>query len=196
MELGMIQLLKMKQGVERILHVPGNYKGGILEMALVVDCNMDKTAAQEGIAAIVKALKSHSETFRNVRLNVVWWKSDDEIVTEVIPLPMMQMGTPFESYEKMAANKRIDPLFANLKLFQARSKLILLLSDGQFFVEDEEQCMESLKPFLGRKMLLLLDEVSDEIEKLALKMRMITQEVQTDQKDFDHEKITEIFKGL
>ena len=100
MELGMIQLLKMKQGVERILHVPGNYKGGILEMALVVDCNMDKTAAQEGIAAIVKALKSHSETFRNVRLNVVWWKSDDEIVTEVIPLPMMQMGTPFESYEK------------------------------------------------------------------------------------------------
>ena len=74
-------------------------------------------------------------------------------------------------------NKRIDPLFANLKLFQARSKLILLLSDGQFFVEDEEQCMESLKPFLGRKMLLLLDEVSDEIEKLALKMRMITQEV-------------------
>ena len=42
MELGMIQLLKMKQGVERILHVPGNYKGGILEMALVIDCNLDK----------------------------------------------------------------------------------------------------------------------------------------------------------
>ena len=27
MELGMIQLMKMKQSVERILHVPGNYKG-------------------------------------------------------------------------------------------------------------------------------------------------------------------------
>ena len=177
MELGMIQLLKMKQSVERILHVPGNYKGGILEMALVVDCNMRKEDAKEAVQNIVKALKSHSETFRNVRLNVVWWKSDEDIITEVIPLPMMQMGTPFDTYEKMAANKRIDQLFANLKLFQARSKLILLVSDGQFFVEDENKCMESLKPFLGRKMLLLLDTVSEEIEKLSLKARMITQEV-------------------
>ena len=177
MELGMIQLLKMKQGVERILHVPGNYKGGVLEMALVVDCNMEKECAKSCVQSIVKALKSHSETFRNVRFNVVWWKSDDQIETEVIPMPMMQMGTPFDHYEKQAAMKRADRLFENLKLFHARSKLILLLSDGDFSIENEEKCMESLKPFLGRKMLLLLDEVSEEIEKLALKARMITQEI-------------------
>ena len=177
MELGTIQLLKMKQGVERILHVPGNYKGGILEMALVVDCNLDMQTAKENMQAMIKALKSHSETFRNVRLNVVWWKSDEEIVTEVTPMTVLQMGTPFESYEKHAAQKRIDKLFANLKMFQARSKLILLLSDGEFFVESDEGCMESLKPFLGRKMLLMLDEISEEIEKLALKARMITLEV-------------------
>ena len=177
MELGMIQLLKMKQGAERILHVPGNYKGGILEMALIIDCNMSKEEAKNNVQAIVKALKSHSETFRNVRLNVIWWKTDEEIVTEVIPLPVMQMGTPFEKYEQMAAQKRIDLLFANLKLFQARSKLILLLSDGDFSVENPENCMESLKPFLGRKMLLLLDNISQEIETLALKARMITLEI-------------------
>ena len=177
MELGMIHLLKMKQGEERILHVPGNYKGGILEMALVIDCNLDRQKAKENVQAIVKALKSHSETFRNVRLNVVWWKSDEEIITEVMPMTVLQIGTPFESYEKMAAQKRIDGLFANLKMFQARSKLILLLSDGQFGIEQEENCMESLKPFLGRKMLLMLDEVSEEIERLALKARMITLEV-------------------
>lgn len=177
MELGMIQLLKMKQGVERILHVPGNYKGGILEMALVIDCNLDKQTAKESVQAMVKALKSHSETFRNVRLNVIWWKTDEEIVTEVMPMAVLQIGTPFESYEKMAAQKRIDGLFANLKLFQARSKLILLLSDGEFGIEQEENCMESLKPFLGRKMLLMLDEISEEIERLALKGRMITLEV-------------------
>ena len=91
MELGMIQLLKMKQGVERILHVPGNYRGGILEMALVVDCTMDKDSAKENIQVLIKALKTHSEVFRNVRLNVVWWKSDAEIVTEVIPMTVMQM---------------------------------------------------------------------------------------------------------
>ena len=177
MELGMIQLMKMKQGVERILHVPGNYKGGILEMAVIIDCNMKKEDAKNGIATIVKALRSHSETFKNVRLNVIWWKSDDEIITEVIPLSMMQIGTPFDNYEKMASNKRIDILFANLKLFQARSKLILLVSEGDFSIESEESCMECLKPFLGRKMLLLLDKVSDEIEHLALKARMITLEV-------------------
>ena len=65
----------------------------------------------------------------------------------------------------------------NLKIIQPRSKLILFVGDGAFVVADEEKCMESLKPFLGRKMLLLLDEVSDAVEKLALKARMITQEV-------------------
>ena len=125
----------------------------------------------------MKALKSHSEVFRNVRLNVVWWKSDEEILTEVIPMAMLQIGTPFDSYEKMAAGKRIDLLFQNLKLFQARSKLIVLLSEGDFSIESEENCMESLKPFLGRKMLLLLDEISETIEKLALRVRMITQEI-------------------
>ena len=177
MELGMIQLLKMKQGVERILHVPGNYKGGILEMALIVDCAMDKNAAKEHIQTIVKALKSHSETFRNVRLNVIWWKSDEEIVTEVVPMPMMQMGTPFENYQQNSVQKHIDALLWNLKLFQARSKLILLLSEGDFVIASEEECMESLKPFLGRKMLLLLDDISPEIERMTLKARMITLEV-------------------
>ena len=35
-------LLKMnlKNAVERVLHVKGNYSGGILEMTLVVDCGL------------------------------------------------------------------------------------------------------------------------------------------------------------
>ena len=177
MELGMIQLLRMKQGVERILHVPGNYKGGILEMALVIDCGLPAEEAKEQVQGIVKALKSHSETFRNVRLNVIWWKSDREIATEVLPMAAMQLGTPFDGYEQKQEDKCIDKLLENLKLFQARSKLILLLSKGDFSVQDQEKCMESLKPFLGRKMLLLLDEVSAEIESLSLKARMIIQEV-------------------
>lgn len=177
MELGMIQLLRMKQGVERILHVPGNYKGGILEMALVIDCGLPAEEAKEQVQGIVKALKSHSETFRNVRFNVIWWKSDREIATEVLPMAAMQLGTPFDGYEQKQEDKCIDKLLENLKLFQARSKLILLLCKGDFSVQDPEKCMESLKPFLGRKMLLLLDEVSAEIESLSLKARMIIQEV-------------------
>ena len=177
MELGMIQLLKMKQSVERILNVPGNYKGGILEMALIIDCNLSKEEAKSNVQAIIKALKSHSETFRNVRLNVIWWRTDEEILTEVTPMPVVQMGSAFDHYEKMAAQKRIDRLLANLKLFQASSKLILLLSKGDFSIESEGECLNQLRPFLGRKMLLLLDRVSEEIDTLALKARMITLEV-------------------
>lgn len=173
MELGMIQLLKMKQGVERILHVPGNYRGGILEMALIIDCSLEKENVLESVKSVLKALKSHSETFRNVRLNVIWWKSDEEIVTEVIPMPVMQMGTPFESYEQRNVPKSVDVLFGRLKLFQARSKVILMLSDGEFFVKDEKNCMEKLKPFLGKKMLFLLEHTTEEFEKLSLKARMI-----------------------
>ena len=66
-------------------------------MALVVDCNLETQTAKENVQAMIKALKSHSETFRNVRLNVVWWKSDEEIVTEVTPMTVLQMGTPFET---------------------------------------------------------------------------------------------------
>lgn len=173
MELNMIQLLKMKQGVDKILHVPGNYKGGILEMAIIIDCNLEKETAMESVESVIKALKSHSETFRNVRLNVIWWKSDEKMITEVIPMPIMLLGTPFETYEQVSTPKRIDVLFRNLKLFQARSKVILLLSDGEFSVESEECCMESLKPFLGRKMLFLLERTSDKMEKLMLKARLI-----------------------
>jgi len=173
MELGMIQLLKIKQGVERILHVPGNYRGGILEMAMVIDCNLGKESAMESAKVILKTLKSHSETFRNVRFNVIWWKSDEEIITEVIPMPVMQLGTPFEKYKQKNVLKKIDCLLEKLKLFQARSKVILVLSDGKFSLRDEERCMENLKPFLGRKMLFLLEHTSAQLETLSLKARMI-----------------------
>lgn len=174
MELGMIQLLKMKQGVERILHVPGNYRGGILEMALIIDCGLEKEDALNSVQSVLKALKSHSEIFRNVRLNVIWWKSDAEIITEVIPIPVMQMGTPFKDYEQQNNPKTLDVLFQRLKLFQARSKVILMLSDGDFSIKDEESCMKSLKPFLGRKLLFMLEHTTEAFEKLLLKARMIT----------------------
>lgn len=173
----MIPLLKMKQGVERILNVPGNYRGGILEMAVVVDCSLEKECALESIKAVLKALKSHSDTFRNVRLNVIWWKSDSEIETEVIPMTVMQMGTPFDSYEQKTESKHLDGLLSHLKMFQARSKLILLLGIGDFAIGQEEVCLENLKPFLGRKMLFLLEEISEPLEKLSLKARMILQKV-------------------
>ncbi|HEX3076720.1 MAG TPA: hypothetical protein VHQ24_07655, partial [Lachnospiraceae bacterium] len=43
----------------------------------------------------------------------------------------------------------------HLKLFHARSKLILILTDGNYQILDEDSMKEHLQPFLYRKLILL-----------------------------------------
>ena len=174
-----IQLMKVKNGVMRILHVPGNYNGGILEMAVVADYHMPKEELTETCKKIANGLKHQNETFRNVRLNLIKWVSNEQIVKEVSSLPNLQMGRAFEDYEKyldnvdiangealedesvagreMAGNvaKTLDELLRQLKLFYARSKVIILVTDGSYKVEDEEKVWEHLNPFLKRKLLVV-----------------------------------------
>ncbi len=47
-----IEKLKLHQQVERILHVPGNYLGGILEMAFVLDYHISKEVLMENLKEI------------------------------------------------------------------------------------------------------------------------------------------------
>ena len=42
MELTEIDALQIAKRVDAILHVPGNYRGGNLEMTLVIDTSMEK----------------------------------------------------------------------------------------------------------------------------------------------------------
>ena len=173
-----IQLMKVKNGVMRILHVPGNYNGGILEMAVVADYHMPKSELTETCKKIANGLKHQNATFRNVRLNLIKWVSDAQIVKEVSSLPNLQMGRAFEDYEKYLAGtattkeeapedekaeakaagdaeKTLDELLRQLKLFYARSKVIILVTDGSYKVEDEEKVWEHLNPFLKRKLLVV-----------------------------------------
>ncbi len=168
-----IQLMKIKNGVMRILHVPGNYDGGILEMAIVADYHIPKDELDAMTAKLANGLKRQSETFRNVRLNLIKWVSDEQIVKEISALPALQMGRAFEDYEELtvavdtgaeetqetpAAEKQaksIDELLRQLKLFYARSKLIIVLTDGSYRIEDEKKVWEHLNPFLRRKLLIV-----------------------------------------
>ena len=47
----------------------------------------------------------------------------------------------------------MDKLTGYLKKFQARSKLIIVVSDGNYRIEDEKTVQENLSPFLRRKMI-------------------------------------------
>lgn len=41
MPLTAVQNLQLHNQIERVLHVPGNYRGGILEMTVVIDCTYE-----------------------------------------------------------------------------------------------------------------------------------------------------------
>lgn len=147
--------MQLKNAVERVLHVQGNYTGGILEMAIVIDQSLSAMEAKTRTKEVVGILKSQSEIFRNVRLNTILWKEDEAFAKEVTALPLLQMGTFFDHYESYERDKQWDGLFALLKKFYARSKLILVFSDEAVHVKNLEEAKNSLQPFLHRKLLLL-----------------------------------------
>ncbi len=150
-----IQLLQLKNHVNRILHAPGNFTGGVLEMAVVADYHIPTEELREDCRKIAQMLKK-DDTFRNVRLNLIKWVSEDCIEKEVIPMMYLLTGSAFEKQlETETGTKTLDELFRQLKLFYARSKVILILTDGSYEIADKEAVKAYLQPFLARKLLLI-----------------------------------------
>ncbi|MCA5964892.1 hypothetical protein LC724_38070 [Blautia sp. RD014234] len=148
-----------KNAVERVLHVPHNYTGGILEMTFVLDYALSKECAVSMTKEIAAVLRSHSQVFQNVRLNLLHWKENEVLVNQVVPISMLQLGRGLENYESLPGNKSLDTLTDTLKRFHARSKLVIcLLGTGcaaGAVVLDEERTKKNLQPFLGRKSIFL-----------------------------------------
>ena len=158
--------------VEQILHVPGNFAGGILEMTVVLDDTLDIEKQKNMISDTMKCLKGHSETFRNVRLNLVQWHNltrPDELPTSiVIPMTMLIMGRLPEEGQNCAQNQTegtpgrngsktdVLQLMEYLKKFHSRSKLILIFS-GSDFEENIERdgVLQAMQPFLQKKVILI-----------------------------------------
>ena len=161
MALTPVHNLQLHNQIERVLHVPGNYRGGILEVAIVIDCAYDKERVQTLCADIITSCKKQSEVFRNIRLNMVTWRSG-EILTETVAAAYLQMGTWFEHYqEEQGVQKPLETILAYLKEFQARSKLILLLTpdvDVVHTIQDKEAALSALNPFLKQKLILITPE--------------------------------------
>lgn len=147
-----VQKQRLRQQTERILHVPGNFTRGILEMALVLDGRLALLQREETAAELARMLKQQSEVFCNVRLNLTEWMPGKEIKSRVVPLPKLIMGDFTGEYVPGTKDLTADELFVYLKMFQARSKLIFVLSAGGVKTGDEQVCRAALKPFLGRKL--------------------------------------------
>ena len=154
-----------------ILHAPGGpladaVHGGpkkkeaspVLEMTMIFDCNLSAEEARAHGKEVVTVLKQTDEIFRNVRLNAVRWSADDQISRGVTAAPILQMGRYFEDYEQNITPKRLEILMDYLKKFDARSRLLFLITDGQYTVEDTDMLNRSLNPFLYRKILVMAPE--------------------------------------
>lgn len=154
----LLQRKNLINAVERVLHVKGNYSGGILEMTLVIDCALSGEYVSGAAADIASVLRAHSEIFRNVRLNLLYWKSEEELENQVIPFSFLQMSRCFENYESQENKKSLDILSEKLKLYHARSKLILVLAGKEPVIEDREVLKQNMHPFLGKKSLFLFQQ--------------------------------------
>ncbi|MBR2403186.1 MAG: hypothetical protein IKB01_10575 [Lachnospiraceae bacterium] len=153
MNLSPVVLMQFKNTVERILHVPGNYKGGVLEMAVVLDHNVSREAVGELVPQLFRSLKMHSQVFRNVRLNMVQWESDEAISGQVTPMSMAGLSTYYENYGCRPVRKDFMKLVQYLKLFQARAKLIILVTDGANEEGSKESVKAAMQPFLDKKLM-------------------------------------------
>lgn len=195
-----IQLLQLKNAVSHILRAPGNYTGGVLEMAVVADYSLPVAVVREECGQIADMLKKQNEVFRNVRLNLIRWIADEQIQKEVIPMSFLTTGRAFaketdvEAADKETAGialfrqegKRLDELFRQLKLFYARAKVILLLTDGSYRIEDRAAVREYLQPFLARKLLILQN--GEQIAGIRLFMKLTAKEGEQTEESEDGEK--------
>lgn len=159
MKLTLTQLdtLQIAKRVDAILHVPGNYRGGNLEMSIVIDTSLSQDDFQEAVSQVAGALKRSNEIFRNVRLNLVWWGS--EITTGIVPMAMLITGGAFAGFLNSPCKKRYEDLFAYLKKFHARSKVILVFADKGNQIADRQAAREALSPFLKSKILIISDQI-------------------------------------
>lgn len=157
MELTEIGALQIAKRVDAILHVPGNYRGGNLEMTIVIDTSLKLSEFGEAVTAVVRALKRSNEIFRNVRLNIVFW--GEGMRSDVVPMAMLLTGGAFQSYCCFPQKKRYEDLFAYLKKFHARSKVVLVFTDEQNEVADRKAAGEALTPFLKNRLLLISERV-------------------------------------
>lgn len=157
MELTETGALQIAKKADAILHIPGNYRGGNLEMTMVIDTSLELKSFAEAAAAVVRALKKQNEIFRNVRLNLVFWGKEMEM--KVTPMAMLLTGGAFDGYQCDPHKKYYEELFAYLKKFHARSKVILVFADEQNEVFDRQAAREALSPFLKSKLLLISEQI-------------------------------------
>ena len=172
MALTQIQKLKLNHQIDMILQSPANQvRDGKLEMAFVFDMGSNPSYLRETAAQAAGALKQHDRIFQNVRCNAVYWAADG-LSTEVLPMSYVQLGRvcgeagdktedgsektcPENQTVEESTKPRLEDLTGYLKLYHARSKCILVITEGNYKVSDRKSAREALNPFLKSRLVMI-----------------------------------------
>lgn len=157
---------------DRILHVPGNYNPQrILEMTVVADKSLEKEMVTAVLPILLKILKEHDRVFQNVRFNMTFWEPEGKAVNRVCPMMMAMTESFYQDYVRHFETKSLEELTEYLREFHARSKLILLLTDGSYRIEDRELVKKHMQPFLEKKLMRVCCEGTAEQPELSVSYR-------------------------
>jgi len=74
-------------------------------------------------------------------------------------MAMLMTGGAFREYQCSPHKKCYEALFAYLKKFHARSKVVLVFADEQNEVRDAQAAREALSPFLKSKLLIISGQI-------------------------------------
>lgn len=158
---------KFENSVERILHVPGNYDPAkILEMTVVVDTSLEKELVTAVLPELLYSLKALDKVFQNVRFHLAYWK-DEGVTDRVCPMLLAMSEGFYGDYAHVPAEKPLEDLVEYLRVLHARSKLILLLTNGAYRIENEEQVKQHMQPFLQKKMMEVRVQGTPETPQLS-----------------------------
>ena len=169
--------MNIKNHITAVMNVPGNLtrsskvvslqgrapmadKRMPMEIALVLDMTLDEAQLNGICKELASCIKGHSELLRNTRVNMVYW-SAERIDSGITSLPQLIMGQGItldevpKQQEDLESSLIIEPLLEKLRKFYARTKVVFLITDGSYEVQDRVYAARLLQPFLGKKMIVL-----------------------------------------
>lgn len=169
--------MQIKNHITAVLNVPGNLTRSSkvvsiqgravmadrkmpMEIAIVLDMALEKETLKDISKELAACIKGHSELFRNTRVNIVYWNADRmESGITSLPQLIMGQGEVLDETDEIPRDKNehktIETLLEKLRKFYARTKVVFLITDGNYEVQDEVYAARLLQPFLGKKMIVL-----------------------------------------
>ena len=76
-------------------------------------------------------------------------------------MSMAMLESRYNDYKQNISIKSYDRLMNNLKLFHARSKLIIIVTDGSYQASPKEELLKIMQPFLNRKVMNVVVSADD-----------------------------------